>query len=129
GLRGVAVHAELFGDPGRGEGGVVVQELRDARREHVARNLVADARRAAGATAGPGAGGRGVVPYDVAGPVLASADTHHVLAHRRVFLAAVPGMQRNSAERSGLLALQQVFVIVRRRQFRDGAPGEVGIDL
>ncbi|MFD9934148.1 hypothetical protein ACFWZ6_13575 [Streptomyces massasporeus] len=29
------LHAELFGDPGRGQGGIVVQELRDARREQI----------------------------------------------------------------------------------------------
>lgn len=56
GLRGVAVHAELLGDPGRGEGGIVVQELRDAHREQVARDLVTGARRAASASAGTGAG-------------------------------------------------------------------------
>ncbi|MFD8229454.1 hypothetical protein ACFV16_35760 [Streptomyces massasporeus] len=35
GLRGVAVHAKLLGDPGRSEGWIV-QELRDARREQIA---------------------------------------------------------------------------------------------
>ncbi|MGW7513901.1 hypothetical protein ACWGJ0_40105 [Streptomyces massasporeus] len=123
------MHAELFGDPGRGEGGIVVQELRDARREQIAGDLVTGARRTAPAAAAGAAGRGGVVAYDVAGPVLDSAHEHQVLAHGRILLPAVPGGRVHPAQRSGLLTVQQVIVIVRRRQLRDWATGKVGVDL
>jgi hypothetical protein len=85
GGRGVAVHAQAVGDVARGEGGVVVKELRDAQGELVARDLVPYPGGPSPATTASAAAGRGgVLADDAVRPVLDTAHDDQVLAHSRV---------------------------------------------
>ncbi|MEU6620825.1 hypothetical protein ABZ926_08560 [Streptomyces litmocidini] len=124
--------AQGVGDGLQGDGGVGVPDLGDPRQDLVAGDHVTAARRAA--TPGSPAGALVLVREDqAAGPVLgplgACRHEDHAVDQVRVVLVPVPGHGADAEQLGGLVAVQEVPLVVDLGQLGDGLAGVIGLGL
>ncbi|MFI6967143.1 hypothetical protein [Streptomyces sp. NPDC050255] len=130
-LRGVAVDTEPGGDGGGADRGVGVQQLGGEGGDLVARDLVPGARgpAAAGRGGGPPGAARLERPDSAPWPVVDPARLDPGLGQGRVALVDVPGVRGHPDQRRALPAVQEVTVVLLRRERGDRLAQEVGVDL